>query len=124
MELFALILLVAILLVVNIASFCIFYFQKVVDYLKMDIERSEWDSLPSMMADGILNKVKQFGVEIHLGSVTGLRSRLNLLQRLEKIGFRKWYSHKNPACIRQSKYRKVAIAKCIEMVYINTNFLV
>ncbi len=101
-------------------------FQKVLDYLKMDIEGSEWDSLPNMMDDGILNKVKQLAFEIHLNMrpMASWRLWMHHLKRLERLGFRKWYSHKNPACIRLSKYWKVPIADCIEMVYINTNFLV
>ncbi len=58
-------------------------FQKVLDYLKMDIERSEWDSLPNMMDDGILNKVKQLGLEIHIntGTVTSFRSTMYHLKK-------------------------------------------
>ncbi len=91
----------------------------------MDIERSEWDSLPNMMDDGILNKVKQLAFEIHINTetATGLMGRMNLLKRLERFGFRKWYSHKNPKTIRRSRYQNISIARCIEMVYINTNFL-
>ncbi len=89
----------------------------------MDIERSEWDSLPNIMADGILNKVKQLGLEIHIntGTVTGFRWRMNHLKKLEKLPFRKWYSKKKPGCTRRSREGKVPISKCIEMVYINTN---
>ncbi len=92
----------------------------------MDIERSEWDSLPNMMDDGILTRVKQFGVEIHLDrrSTEALIERMNILTRLERLGFKKWFAHKNPTCTRESVHQKrVYIALCIEMVYINTNFL-
>ena len=102
-----------------------YIFQKVIDYVKMDIERSEWDSLPNMMNDGVLNKVKPLGFEIHTNTRSKRwRSRLNLLKRLERLGFRKLYSHQNPACTRRSRDGKILISECIEMVYINTKFLV
>ena len=39
--------------------------QKTIDYLKMDIEYSEWESLETIIKDGSLEKVKQLGIEIH-----------------------------------------------------------
>ncbi len=92
----------------------------------MDIDRSEWDALPNMLADGVLNNVKQLGIEIHMYSkiVEDLHQRMELLKRLETLGFKKWYCHRNAACTRGSEYvRGVYLAFCIEMVYINTNFL-
>ncbi len=91
----------------------------------MDIESSEWEALPNMLADGILNNVKQLGIEIHVHSrkVGDLHQRMELLKRLETLGFKKWYCHRNAACTRESEYvTSVYLALCIEMVYININF--
>ena len=39
--------------------------QVVMDYLKMDIEASEWSSLRKSIDDGSLNNIKQLGIEFH-----------------------------------------------------------
>lgn len=95
----------------------------------MDIEGSEWDSLPNIMDDGVLNKVKQLALEIHtyVGGWTpeSFNWKMDLLKRLETLGFKKWYSHINPECTRPSIHQeKVYVSTCIEMSYINTNFIV
>ena len=38
----------------------------VIDYLKMDIEWAEWRVLPQIIQSGMLDKVRQLAVEIHL----------------------------------------------------------
>lgn len=40
--------------------------QVVIDYLKMDIEWAEWLVLPDIFKSGMLDKVRQMAVEIHL----------------------------------------------------------
>ncbi|CAH1787468.1 unnamed protein product [Owenia fusiformis] len=40
------------------------YYSKPIDYLKLDIEFSEWLALPEMIASGILSKVRQIGMEV------------------------------------------------------------
>jgi len=39
---------------------------RIIDYLKMDIEFGEWDVLPELMKPGKLDQVRQLGIEIHL----------------------------------------------------------
>ena len=39
-------------------------FQPVVDYFKMDVEGSEYDAVEAMSEDGVLEKIKQIGLEV------------------------------------------------------------
>ncbi len=39
---------------------------RVIDYLKMDIEFGEWNVFPELMKLGEFDQVRQLGVEIHL----------------------------------------------------------
>lgn len=95
----------------------------IIDYLKMDVEGSEWPSVTQMLSDGILSKVKQFGVEFHFGGidVKGLFRVYKMLNQLEDQGFQMWYYTPNLYGIHKTKngFRSC----CYEMVYINTNFL-
>lgn len=89
----------------------------------MDIESSEWPSLGPMLADDTLSRVKQFGVEIHMGgiNVQSLYQKYMLLKQLEDAGFRRWYFARNYYALQKTKngFRSC----CYEMVYINSRFL-
>ena len=92
----------------------------------MDIEGSEWSALESMFSSGILQRVKQLAVEIHIypNGLTDPKtfySKWKVLRRLELLGFRHWYWHFNfyGAYRFQNKTRTC----CYELVYVNTNFI-
>ena len=59
-----------------------------IDYLKIDVEGSEWDIIPEIVASGMLDRVKQLGIEIHMayGAVSTdlVRSRVEMLRSLER----------------------------------------
>lgn len=95
----------------------------IIDYLKIDVESSEWPSLVPMLEGDTLSRVKQFGVEIHIGQFTvqTLYYQYMLLKRLEDAGFRRWYFARN--YYRVIKRRTGFRSCCYEMVYINTRFL-
>ena len=38
----------------------------IIDYLKIDVEYSKWLSLPEIISSGMLSKVTQLGIEVHL----------------------------------------------------------
>ena len=42
--------------------------EKVIDYLKIDIELAEWKVIPQIIQSGMLKKVRQLGIEFHLGT--------------------------------------------------------
>ena len=61
----------------------------VIDYLKIDIEHSEWLVLPQMIESGMLNLVRQLAVEIHIKSDSTLddqRHLAGILQQIERQG--------------------------------------
>lgn len=72
---------------------------KPIDVLKMDIEFSEWDVIPSFIQSGMSEKVKQLAVEIHFHSEDSLEvfsSYYHKLRALEGKGFYRFSSRANP----------------------------
>ena len=69
---------------------------KVIDYLKIDIEGSEWSSLKQILQSGMLDKVKQLGVEVHLTmSLPEFRDGIRILKALEDYGMVRFSSRAN-----------------------------
>lgn len=72
---------------------------KIIDYLKIDIEFAEWDVLPQIMESGMLAKVRQLGVEIHLPDdepIENYRAKAKILRSLELMGMVRFDSKYNP----------------------------
>lgn len=72
---------------------------KTIDYLKIDIEYSEWIALPDIISSGMLSKVRQLGMEIHLDKNATLeehRGWAKLLRLMEKMGMVRFDSEYNP----------------------------
>ncbi len=72
---------------------------KVIDYLKLDIEYSEWIALPHILKSGMLSKIRQLGIEIHLDvnySLEQHRKWAKLLRSIEKNGMIRFDSEYNP----------------------------
>jgi hypothetical protein len=71
----------------------------VIDYLKIDIECSEWKILPNIIKTGMLSKVRQLGLEIHLpewNSIQEFRELMKIVRSLEKTGMVRFDSKYNP----------------------------
>jgi Methyltransferase domain len=69
---------------------------KVIDYLKIDIEGSEWSSLQQILQSGMLDKVKQLGVEVHFTlSLPEFRDGIRILKALEDYGMVRFSSRAN-----------------------------
>jgi len=101
---------------------------KTVDYLKFDVEGSEWAALETMLKSNILqSKVKQLAFEIHIHAesrtATGFHHFWKLLDQLEHIGFGRWYWHLNNYGSNGYTFEGRTRSACYEMVYINTAFL-
>ncbi|XP_046643949.1 probable methyltransferase-like protein 24 [Daphnia pulicaria] len=73
--------------------------RKVIDYLKIDIEYSEWIALPDIISSGMLSKVRQLGIEVHLEVTDSLEQHLErarVLRSIEKSGMIRFDSEYNP----------------------------
>ncbi|XP_059167559.1 uncharacterized protein LOC131949713 [Physella acuta] len=90
-----------------------------IDVIKMDIEWSEWEAIPEMVASGQLTHVRQFLVEYHVRSKDrNYLFRLKAMQELEKAGFKRFYVHKNPACGIKVSGFPTKRTQCYEVHYI------
>ncbi|RUS81727.1 hypothetical protein EGW08_010534, partial [Elysia chlorotica] len=87
---------------------------KVIDIVKMDIESSEWTALPQMVTSGQLNNVRQLLIEFH---VTPGRKDVKIVQAIERLGFKKFYVHKNFHCRRRQVGFPVFRTSCYEVMY-------
>ena len=67
----------------------------VIDYLKMDIEGYEWPVLRHLISTGILSKVRQIAIEIHLLDGPRLFEHADVLRDLERSGFVRFFSREN-----------------------------
>ncbi|XP_046447777.1 probable methyltransferase-like protein 24 [Daphnia pulex] len=60
---------------------------RIIDYLKIDIEEDEWTALVDILDSGMLGKVRQLAIEIHLpleGNISSYRRLVNLLRSMEE----------------------------------------
>jgi hypothetical protein len=97
----------------------------VLDYLKADIEGSEWQALPQMMDEGVIQKyVKQFALEYHGSEKDSdqIHEQIRTLDKLEEVGFRRWLLHWNMNC-RILTLTGHDVTYCYEAYYININFI-
>ena len=107
--------------------FCfVFVLQKTIDYLKFDIELSEWTALKTMILDGSISHVKQLGFELHAhkaNSTLMYYTYWNVVTSLEMAGFQIWNSFFN-IFIRchHSKLSK-QVCNLLNMHYINIRYL-
>ncbi|XP_059145640.1 probable methyltransferase-like protein 24 isoform X2 [Physella acuta] len=91
-----------------------------IDVIKMDIESSEWGALPEMASSGELAKVRQLLLEFHVVSASRdyLLPRLKAMQAIERSGLRKFYAHKNHACVTTIPGFPVARTMCYEVHFL------
>ncbi|XP_046350287.1 uncharacterized protein LOC124131221 [Haliotis rufescens] len=106
-----------------------------INYVKFDIEYSEWKVIESMLADGSLKNVKQIGFEMHSRELfkvslidlpTGAEDFVRMygiLRKLEKHNFRKFNYRKNPFGEYKSLHTKKLRSCCYELHYVNLNLL-
>ncbi|XP_069129878.1 uncharacterized protein [Argopecten irradians] len=98
---------------------------KTIDIVKMDIEASEWDAIPDMVATGVLKNVRQLYFEFHSqpNPAETMRMKVKALQGIEEQGFKLFWSHPN---IKGGNPRPFSItgrqvSGCYENYYLNTN---
>jgi hypothetical protein len=100
--------------------------EKVIDYLKIDVEFAEWIALPQMIKSGMLSKVRQLGIEIHLdqnGSIDESRQHVQLLRSVEKMGFLRFDSKYNPWSIRYFTQLGISLPYAHEIAWYNDKLL-
>ena len=107
---------------------CVFVLQKTIDYLKMDIESSEYPSFNAIFETNVLSLVKQIALEIHyihgVNDTSRLEKPWRLLRRLEELGFRKWALEHNYYKMFHSLHSELKTTFCCSNVYyINSKYL-
>ena len=97
---------------------------KVIDYLKIDIDWSEWDVLRQILQSGMLDKVRQLTVEFHLPNrndekiitIQDYRSLAGLVKSIEKRMVR-FESRPSPWCLRRIKNLNYYGPICFEISF-------
>ncbi|KAK3587725.1 hypothetical protein CHS0354_042680 [Potamilus streckersoni] len=69
--------------------------ERTIHILKIDIEGSEWTSIPQMIQSGSLRSVKQMQIELH---GTGSIDKLKVLRMLYEDGFQIFMRDRNINC--------------------------
>ncbi|XP_037089644.1 methyltransferase-like protein 24 [Pollicipes pollicipes] len=82
------------------------HLERTIDYLKIDIEGSEWNWLENDMAG--LEGVSQMGMEVHMKmNMKGLRRHYDAFWRIQEAGFKMIHSNPNRVYGRHSKVKGV-----------------
>jgi len=98
---------------------------KIISYLKVDIEGSEIKAIPEWISSGVLDQVRQFGIEIHTGAGLGadplphLLELLDSIRQLHQIGF-KLISNVNNDCIGKTEDLEKRYLNLMEAVFYKT----
>ena len=99
-------------------------FQMDIDYVKFDIEFSEWPALETMLTEGSLLRVKQIAFEIHTwrDNVRDYTFFWRLHQALENLGFQRWkHLNLNWRCFKGKENDKRYCPQC-NMFFVNANY--
>ncbi len=99
----------------------------VIDYLKMDIEATEWRVLPQIIESGMMDKVRQLAVEIHLDydkSPNIYRQQAGILRSLEDYGMIRFDSKRNMFTVVDfTQVGNLAAAVDYEIAWYNSKLL-
>ena len=118
-----------------ICLFVCLFKQRVIDYLKIDVEGAEWPLLTHLIKSDVHKQIKQMAFELHTPryktdrmTVTDYAEIIYGLKELERLGFNKFhYRSHNNCCGRFTELTPASIAGkrmcCYETFYVNTNFL-
>ncbi|XP_013380977.1 methyltransferase-like protein 24 [Lingula anatina] len=102
--------------------------KKTIDFLKFDIEMSEWSAIKTMIEDRSILKVKQMAAELHTpfnSRVIPTMEQMQLIKDLKNTGFKIFFSSYqfSPFCRRFSPQTKRLAHAFINIHFVNTNFL-
>ena len=104
---------------------------RIIDYLKIDIETGEWGVLPQLMQTGGLDNVKQFGLEVHIetkfkeSNLNKLKGYVQVLRTMERdFGMIRFDSKINPFWTRPYSYMNNRVQSlAYEIAWYNRKFL-
>lgn len=71
---------------------------RIIDYLKIDIESDEWIALPQILQSGMMDRVRQLAVEVHLplnGTIEEIQRCIDILRSIENYGMVRFDSKAN-----------------------------
>lgn len=105
----------------------------VIDYLKLDIEWAEWIVLPQILESGMMNKVKQLAVEIHLPykepyfhggqGVDQFRRLFKIVRSVENYGMVRFDSKRNIFFQREISLLNFTGPMAYQIAWYNSRFL-
>ncbi|XP_076097057.1 uncharacterized protein LOC143067592 isoform X1 [Mytilus galloprovincialis] len=87
-----------------------------IDLLKIDVEKSEWESFPDMIQTGSLRNTRQLLVEFH-GRATSFQ-QLRTLRAIYNEGFRIFWYHRNPVKGNLVQGKFVQHTSCYEVYFV------
>ena len=112
------------------------YFQRTIDYLKMDVEFSEWPALYDMIRSGIIRDVRQLALEVHTPEMD-IHTRpdhqctwstkdtyafmLKVITELRNMGFNLYYSRTNYRTLFTSMLTGLNRYCCYNIHMVNLN---
>jgi len=103
--------------------------EDIIDFLKFDIEGSEWEVIRNMYEDQSLRNVKQIAFVVHIDlrfykSVSKWMMQLETLKLLNRAGFLKWHDHENQTTMRNTNRTGRGHLRpcCYELYYVNKRF--
>ncbi|XP_013397979.1 uncharacterized protein LOC106164567 isoform X1 [Lingula anatina] len=96
-----------------------------IDYLKMDVEESEWDALKTAFKEGSLKNVKQLAMELHIWNFSKYITpkHVYVLRKLEELGFKIFFSERNGSSRIKSKFTGRVLTWANNVYFVNTNYL-
>lgn len=96
-------------------------FQRVLDYLKIDVEGHEWSVIDYLLKNGITSRIRHFSLEYHIFPDWPDKARypdlLRTYKRLKETGFYKYFTGIHPLNHTPKKFNIQA-----DVCYVNIKF--
>lgn len=96
-------------------------FQRVLDYLKIDVEGHEWSVIDYLLKNGITSRIRHFSLEYHIfpdwPDKTRYPDLLRTYKRLKEAGFYKYFTGIHPLNHTPKKFNIQA-----DVCYVNIKF--
>jgi len=99
---------------------------RVIDYVKFDIEFSEFAAIEAMLQEGCLTYVKQIGTELHCwkDTIDFYKLYWHDMQGLENMGFQRWrLQNRHHRCFKPKDDAKKERCPQTDMNFININYM-